>query len=146
MAVMAVVAVVAVAWLAVRTAGGGSSTGPGSQAGAAQTAVPTGTASSTDSLSGLPWIAGSALPPEGRATLALIRVGGPYPYPRNDDKTFANREGLLPQEPRGYYREYTVPTPGSDDRGPRRIIAGSGGERYWTDDHYASFSRIWEGT
>jgi ribonuclease T1 len=75
----------------------------------------------------------------------LIRAGGPYPYPRNDDQVFGNREGLLPREGSGYYREFTVETPGSADRGPRRIVTGARGEKYWTDDHYASFSRIREG-
>jgi ribonuclease T1 len=109
------------------------------------TPVTTGTTGTTDPTSGLPWIAASALPPEARATLALIRAGGPYPYPRNDNQTFANRERILPPEPRGYYKEFTVITPGSSDRGARRIITGSQGERYWTADHYASFSRIEEG-
>jgi ribonuclease T1 len=109
-------------------------------------AGPAGPAGATDPSSGLPWVDESALPPEAHDTLALIRAGGPFPYPRNDGVTFANREGLLPREQRGYYREYTVQTPGSPDRGPRRIITGSGGEKYWTADHYASFSRIREGS
>jgi ribonuclease T1 len=99
----------------------------------------------TDPASGLPRVAESSLPREARETLALIRAGGPYPYPRNDNQTFANRERLLPPRPRGYYREFTVMTPGSQDRGARRIIAGAQGELYWTDDHYASFSRIEDG-
>lgn len=102
--------------------------------------------SATDPLSGLPWIAESALPPEARDTLALIAAGGPFPYPRNDNQTFQNREGLLPRERRGYYKEFTVETPGEGDRGPRRIVTGAGGEKYWTEDHYASFERIREGT
>ncbi|MCA9982332.1 MAG: ribonuclease, partial [Anaerolineales bacterium] len=61
-----------------------------------------------------------------------------------DGSTFQNREGLLPSQPRGYYREYTVETPGSRDRGARRIVAGEGGEFYYTADHYASFARIWD--
>ncbi len=81
------------------------------------------------------------LPPEARQTLALIHAGGPFPYPR-DGVAFANREGHLPQKARGYYREYTVPTPGARDRGARRIVAGRGGELYYTDDHYRSFRRI----
>lgn len=96
----------------------------------------------TDPASGLPWIAVADLPPEARHTLDLIDAGGPYPYPEHDDQTFGNYEGILPDEPRGYYKEYTVETPGSSDRGARRIIAGKGGELYYTDDHYASFSRI----
>ncbi|EWT01466.1 ribonuclease [Intrasporangium oryzae NRRL B-24470] len=141
-----VVAALAVVWLLVVFVQGGASTGgagasPAGPAGAraVRTLV-------TDPASGLPWIDESALPPEARETLALIRAGGPFPYPRNDGVTFANREGLLPREQRGYYREYTVQTPGSPDRGPRRIITGSGGETYWTADHYASFSRIREGS
>jgi ribonuclease T1 len=82
------------------------------------------------------------LPPEARATVALIRSGAPFPY-RKDGVTFGNRERLLPA-PRGYYREYTVPTPGARDRGARRIVAGSSGELYYTDDHYRSFRRILE--
>ena len=96
--------------------------------------------------SGLPWVAESDLPREARHTLELIRAGGPYPYPRNDDKTFANRERVLPRQAGGYYREYTVETPGSDDRGARRIISGRAGDRYYTDDHYETFRQIREGT
>jgi len=81
------------------------------------------------------------LPPEARATLALIRAGGPFPY-RQDGRTFHNREKLLPRRPAGYYREYTVRTPGARDRAARRIVAGDGGEYYYTDDHYRSFRRI----
>ncbi len=91
-------------------------------------------------------IAVADLPAEARDTLALIDAGGPFPYPDNDGIVFQNRERLLPDQPRGYYHEYTVPTPGSDDRGARRIITGGPvGEPavyYWTDDHYRSFERI----
>ena len=83
------------------------------------------------------------LPPEARKTIALVRAGGPFPYAR-DGVVFGNREGLLPRQRRGYYREYTVPTPGARNRGARRIIAGSGGELYYTDDHYQPFRRIRE--
>ena len=86
-------------------------------------------------------IALDRLPPEARATLALIQAGGPFPYDR-DGIVFSNRERLLPWRPRGYYREYTVPTPGRRDRGPRRIVAGQPAEYYWTTDHYQSFVRI----
>jgi ribonuclease T1 len=90
---------------------------------------------------GLPAVALADLPPEASQTLDLIDAGGPYPYDQ-DDGVFMNREDILPDEADGYYREYTVETPGSDDRGARRIVAGDGGEFYWTDDHYASFARI----
>jgi ribonuclease T1 len=83
------------------------------------------------------------LPPEARQTLALIRAGGPFPYAR-DGAVFGNREGRLARHERGYYREYTVKTPGARDRGARRIIASRGGEFYYTDDHYRSFRRIIE--
>ena len=83
------------------------------------------------------------LPSEARETLARIRAGGPFPYAR-DGVVFGNREGLLPKRNRGYYREYTVKTPGSRDRGARRIVAGANGELYYTDDHYRSFKRIIE--
>jgi ribonuclease T1 len=85
----------------------------------------------------------AALPPEARATLALIKAEGPFPYPQ-DGRTFHNREKRLPLEERGYYREYTVRTPGARDRGARRIVAGRGGEYYYTADHYRSFQRIRE--
>jgi ribonuclease T1 len=74
-------------------------------------------------------------------TLALIDAGGPFPY-RQDGTVFSNREHLLPAEAHGYYHEYTVPTPGSPDRGARRIVMGGQGEAYYTDDHYRSFWRI----
>jgi len=96
----------------------------------------------TDPVSGLPWILEEELPVEGQATLALIDQGGPFPFPGKDGSTFGNFEGLLPDQPRGYYAEYTVVTPGSADRGARRIVTGDGGEYYWTEDHYESFERI----
>jgi len=83
------------------------------------------------------------LPPEARETLALIKQNGPLPYAQ-DGKTFSNRERRLPLRTNGYYREYTVKTPGARDRGARRIIAGNGGEFYYTEDHYRSFMRIRE--
>lgn len=101
--------------------------------------APTG---DVDPESGLPWIAESELPPEALDTLKDIDNGGPYDFPGKDDTTFTNREGLLPDHESGYYREYTVITPGSDDRGARRIVTGQGGEFYYTDDHYSSFRRI----
>lgn len=88
-------------------------------------------------------IAVSALPPQARATLARIAAGGPFAFEK-DGAVFGNREARLPKRERGYYREYTVKTPGARDRGARRIIAGRGGEYYYTDDHYRTFHRIRE--
>ena len=88
-------------------------------------------------------IAVAELPGEARQTIALIRKGGPFPYER-DGVVFGNFEKRLPAQPRGYYREYTVKTPGARNRGARRIVAGKGGELYYTDDHYQSFRRIKE--
>ncbi len=87
------------------------------------------------------------LPPQGRSTYALIHHGGPFPYDK-DGTVFGNRERLLPAHQRGYYREYTVKTPGARNRGARRIVCG-GKPRlpdacYYTSDHYASFRRIVE--
>jgi ribonuclease T1 len=87
------------------------------------------------------------LPKQGRETYELIRQGGPFPYDK-DGGVFGNRERLLPAERRGYWREYTVTTPGSRDRGARRIVCG-GPKRtphacYYTADHYASFRKIVE--
>lgn len=92
------------------------------------------------------------LPLEGRETLQLIKRGGPFLHPNKDGSTFGNFEKRLPAQPRGYYREYTVPTPGLNHRGARRIVAGQGacgdvrcsGEYYYTADHYKSFRRIEE--
>jgi ribonuclease T1 len=97
----------------------------------------------------------SALPKEGQATFKLIEQGGPFPYDK-DGTTFGNREGVLAKQKRGYYREYTVKTPGAKNRGARRIVCGGNkeparGEQpkdhaskecYYTADHYASFALI----
>ncbi len=88
--------------------------------------------------SGLPVRALSSLPSQATDTYRLIRSGGPYPYSQ-DGTTFQNREGILPAKSSGYYKEFTVTTPGSSTRGARRIVTGSGGEYYYTADHYASF-------
>jgi len=93
-------------------------------------------------------IALKQLPAEARQTLALIKAGGPFPYSK-DGSAFSNREGLLPKRSRGYYKEYTVKTPGARDRGARRIVAGGCGESacseyFYTDDHYKTFRRIIE--
>jgi ribonuclease T1 len=92
-------------------------------------------------------VALAELPGEARQTHRLILAGGPFPYPHKDGSVFGNRERMLPVESRGFYREYTVPTPQSRDRGARRIICG--GIRptvpavcFYTQDHYTSFRRI----
>jgi len=102
---------------------------------------PTATSAFPARINGLPTIAYDDLPPEAQETIQLIDEGGPFPFDR-DGITFQNREGLLPDEPRGYYSEYTVITPGSSNRGARRIVAGENGELYYTDDHYESFSYV----
>ena len=83
------------------------------------------------------------LPREAQEAIVLIRKGGPYPYAK-DGAVFGNREGILPRAKRGYYREYTVKTPGVRTRGARRIIAGASGELYYSDDHYNHFRRVRE--
>jgi len=88
-------------------------------------------------------IKAAELPPEGQQTLELIKRGGPFPYSR-DGVTFQNREKLLPIRAKGYYREYTVPTPGARNRGARRIVAGKSSEYFYTNDHYRSFRLIKE--
>jgi ribonuclease T1 len=85
----------------------------------------------------------SDLPIEARKTMLLIKSGGPFPY-TNDGAVFNNYERLLPGKSSGYYHEYTVITPGSPDRGARRIVAGSNGEYYYTDDHYNTFKLVVE--
>jgi ribonuclease T1 len=87
------------------------------------------------------------LPPEAQSTERLIRAGGPFPYPRKDGAVFGNRERVLAVKPRGFYREYTVRSPGSRDRGARRIVCGGRQPSqpeacFYTDDHYSSFRRI----
>jgi ribonuclease T1 len=91
-------------------------------------------------------VALAQLPADAQATERLIRAGGPFPYEK-DGTVFGNRERLLPMQSRGYYREYTVPTPGARDRGARRIVCGGRQPTepeacYYTGDHYTSFQRI----
>lgn len=88
-------------------------------------------------------IAVGELPPEARDTLRAIKKGVPFPYPR-DGAVFNNFEQILPKRQRGYYHEYTVTTPGVNNRGVRRIISGKPDEYYYTADHYQTFKRIVE--
>ena len=129
LAALLLLAFLAAEWWSARTPAGDP--GPGVPAGSPETA--------TESSARYP----SFLPPEAIATLALIERGGPVPSDR-DGTTFQNRERLLPDRPRGYYREYTVETPGSRDRGARRIVAGGQPPEvyYYTDDHYRSFRQL----
>jgi ribonuclease T1 len=91
-------------------------------------------------------VALAALPPQAQRTHELILSGGPFPYEK-DGTVFGNRERLLPPQRRGWYREYTVKTPGAKNRGARRIVCGGTPPTqpeacFYTDDHYASFKRI----
>ncbi|BDM68607.1 ribonuclease N1 [Streptomyces nigrescens] len=121
-------------------AGQGSSAGPphsttaGTSRGAAPSRVPA-------RASGMPVVTGAGLPAQARDTLRLVDAGGPFPYPQ-DGTVFGNRERRLPPHPRGYYHEYTVRTPGSPDRGARRLITGRGHETYYTADHYRTFEAV----
>jgi ribonuclease T1 len=125
---------------------------PGSTPNTATPTAPTPTApagsatspdrSPRDAESGLLLVEVGSLPVQARQTIGLIERGGPYPYAK-DGAVFGNRERLLPSRPDGFYREYTVPTPAEDDRGPRRIATGDQNRQFfYTDDHYASFVRV----
>jgi len=91
----------------------------------------------------LPVIAVAELPSEARETLRAIKQGGPFAFPR-DGVVFNNFEQVLPKRQRGYYHEYTVVTPGMNNRGVRRIISGETNEYFYTADHYQTFKRILE--
>lgn len=118
----------------------------GVAAGAVALLAGAGPASAKPSAGELPIVSLAQLPAEARTTYELIHSGGPFPY-QKDGTVFMNRERLLPQQARGFYREYTVKTPRSRDRGARRIVCGGKPPTapevcYYTADHYASFSRI----
>jgi len=159
-------AVVAVALLALvlvvvltRLVGGGSegsgSAGPGASASSPSSAADSSSraprspstrapsaAATRDPETGLRVVALSSLPSQAQQTVALIDRGGPFPY-RQDGATFGNRERRLPSHPNGWYREYTVVTPGEGDRGPRRIVTGDDDRQvFYTADHYDSFVRV----
>ncbi|MFG2494089.1 ribonuclease domain-containing protein [Streptomyces caniferus] len=120
-------------------AGGSSSVAPRSTATAAADAP--SRSGVPDWAQGMPAVPVGALPPQARTTLRLIDDGGPFPYPQ-DGTVFGNRERLLPRQPRGHHHEYTVPTPGSPDRGARRLVTGRSQETYYTDDHYRTFKAV----
>ncbi|MFI5690319.1 ribonuclease domain-containing protein [Kribbella sp. NPDC051586] len=118
----------------------------GSTAYAAPTTAPTSSpASSTYVVAAIDTCALSSLPSQAADTLGLIHSGGPFPY-RQDGIVFQNREGILPDESSSYYHEYTVKTPGSTDRGARRLIGGGATtdpeHLYYTGDHYATFCEV----
>ena len=113
----------------------GSTVTAGADAGAACSAA------SANPPAGMTVLTPDQLPPEAVATLRLIAAGGPYPYAQ-DNTIFGNYGGTLPGERRGYYREFTVRTPGASTRGALRVVTGSAGEDYYTADHYASFDWI----
>ncbi|MCP2260831.1 Guanyl-specific ribonuclease Sa [Streptoalloteichus tenebrarius] len=137
------IALVLVVWLA---RGQGGDPTPAPTSGAAATASATAGASTSrgqgavpGAESGLPVKPLSQLPKEADQTWRLVERGGPFPYPEKDGSVFGNFERRLPGKGSGYYKEYTVPTPGERDRGARRLVTGGGGEVYYTGDHYGSF-------
>ena len=105
------------------------------------TPAPQPTRTSAKPIDGFDTVTPAQLPPQARRTLALIAQGGPFPY-QQDGAVFQNRERHLPRQPNGYYHEYTVETPGSADRGARRIITGESGEIFYTADHYDTFVQV----
>jgi ribonuclease T1 len=96
-------------------------------------------------MAGQETVAIAQLPKQAVTTLRQIQAGGPFPFEK-DGIVFGNRERLLPSHPRGFYHEYTVPTPRARDRGARRIVCGGPRRQidncFYSDDHYASFKRI----
>lgn len=138
----ALIVVVALAVIPTLTQGADDATSPGAGTTVTAPADERDADFVADSVfSDLPPVETTRLPPEAIDTLSLIATDGPFPFDR-DDLIFENREGLLPDRSIGHYREYTVITPGENDRGARRIVAGIDGELYYTADHYASFQEI----
>jgi ribonuclease T1 len=140
--VAAVVGLVVLAACGSSTPRGSATYGPGVAAASAASAL--GSLAPATPVSSLPTVPVPALPPEAVTTLTLIAKGGPFPYSK-DGVVFSNREGILPMHPSGWYHEYTVVTPGSGDRGARRVVAGKDGALFYSDDHYASFREIVSG-
>lgn len=124
------------------------STKPSASASAKPSSSAPKDASAIDPASGLAWVKLADLPREASDTMKQIKAGPPYKYPKNDGVVYHNANRVLPKQPDGYYHEFTVITPGSKDRGARRIIAGGpkngqqNSEWYYTDDHYTTFARI----
>lgn len=126
-------------WLVKESVGASPAPAPAPPSSSATAGVSGAAAKLPGSDSGLPVEPLSSLPSQARDTWRLIEAGGPFPYPHNDDVVFQNREKVLPRKQSGYYHEYTVKTPGSPDRGPRRLVTGQQKELFYTGDHYASF-------
>ena len=143
LAVLVVLALVTVLVGLVGPGDGGSEAVPGaSGARATAPASASEAPSSRDAQTGLRTVALRDLPREAQQTVALIDAGGPFPY-EQDGATFGNRERVLPSHPRGWYREYTVLTPGEGDRGARRIVTGDDDRLiFYTADHYTSFVQV----
>ncbi|WP_051145499.1 ribonuclease domain-containing protein [Ornithinimicrobium pekingense] len=139
-----VLCAVVVLWLVAQTTGEdtASPARPASSASPAGNDGPTGT--DTRDWDDIDACADDVLPPELEEVADDVEAGGPFEFPGKDGSTFGNYEGYLPDESRGYYREYTVETPGLEHRGARRIVTGGGSGDlpdvwYFTDDHYESF-------
>ncbi|MFE7119204.1 ribonuclease domain-containing protein [Streptomyces sp. NPDC057654] len=107
----------------------------------AASSQPGSAAGTPDWAKGMKTVRTDRLPEEARKTLQLIDKGGPFPYSK-DGTVFGNYEKRLPKQKRGYYHEYTVPTPGARNRGAQRIISGDHEERYYTADHYKTFEAV----
>ncbi|WP_030017390.1 ribonuclease domain-containing protein [Streptomyces monomycini] len=120
--------------------GGGSGQGTAKPTHGAPSAGATN-ATAPDWAKGMATVPVGKLPAQARDTLRLIDARGPFPYPK-DGTVFGNHERQLPKQKRGYYHEYTVRTPGSKDRGARRIVTGDSHETYYTDDHYRTFKAV----
>ncbi|HSN43638.1 MAG TPA: ribonuclease domain-containing protein [Propionibacteriaceae bacterium] len=147
--IMVLALVVGAWWVLTGSDGGGFQAGQTGQPSTSRAATtksatskPVSNKPSVDRDSGLPMVALTDLPKQARQTVALIEAGGPFPYPDKDGDTYFNFNEVLPKKSKGYYREYTVTTPGESSRGARRIVAGKPGEFYYTADHYDSFVRI----
>ena len=137
--------IAAITWQSATSGSGGGSASGASSGSAANTVRPIGPAdTAAQPPAGMDTVAESTLPVEARQVVRRLETGGTFHH-RKDGATFADREGRLPVKPSGYYKEYTVATPGSVDRGARRIIAGQQSELYYTDDHYSSFQWIVRG-
>lgn len=140
-AVLLVALLVAGRELAQRGSDPEPATGP-AVTGVTATGVPSPVTAERDPETGLPWADLDRLPLQAQQTVAVIDRGGPFRY-RADGATFGNRERRLPIQPSGFYREYTVVTPGEDDRGARRLVTGEASRQlFYTGDHYASFVRV----